>query len=129
LCKRKKYYILEIKFLFKQPGINKEHLFCYKCIRGEAKEVVDGSGKLDLLGIPCMSGDSCPNVLFWNDIRKALPSTLKKRLSAMIQDANLRASGMEIESCKICGFSGIPELPKEQDQIFRCPECGAQHCR
>uniref|UniRef100_A0A158R698 RING-type domain-containing protein n=1 Tax=Syphacia muris TaxID=451379 RepID=A0A158R698_9BILA len=98
------------------PGTSTVHFFCYNCIRGVAKEAADGAGRVDVLGIPY-------------EIRTLLPDLLRRRLSDIIQSENLRATGIQVESCKVCGFSGIPETLKEDDPVFRCPNCGGQHCR
>ncbi|VDD86527.1 unnamed protein product [Enterobius vermicularis] len=112
----------------KRTGTEVEHSFCSSCVEQQVKEVVDGSGAVDLLGIPCPSGRKCSNIISWSSLRGCVTGVLKKRLGILMQNANLRATGINFESCKNCGYTALPELPKEQDQIFRCPECGSRHC-
>ncbi|VDD86529.1 unnamed protein product [Enterobius vermicularis] len=112
-----------------QSRAGADHPFCAKCVRGQAKEIVDGSGRVDLVGIPCMSGEECSNVLHWSEIRSFLTGPLKRRLETLIQNENLQATETVVERCKKCGFSAEVGKSKEEEQVFRCPECGAEHCR
>ncbi|VDD86528.1 unnamed protein product [Enterobius vermicularis] len=107
----------------------KEHNFCSSCIRKQVQEIVNGSSVVDLLGIPCPSAENCSNIISWPDLRNHVTGVLKRRLGAEMQKANLRVSGVKTESCKNCDYTAVLEVPKEQDQVFRCPKCGAQHCR